>query len=140
MGRLWKGKLSENNVPLSLPDPSSQQYPLTPLNVLDLFLTAFCIITLLLVFLNPCGASSKRKPSHVSLERNHEPSSQAKKSSTPFSSSCETPSSSGASARSYGGKFYALLTDIVLIVLQIRPLTLSPATAHRPHPGARGGV
>ncbi|KAJ9097695.1 hypothetical protein QFC21_004732 [Naganishia friedmannii] len=38
-----------------------KQYPLTPLNVLDLFLTAFCIITLLLVFLNPCGASSKRE-------------------------------------------------------------------------------
>ncbi|KAJ9110357.1 hypothetical protein QFC20_002954 [Naganishia adeliensis] len=38
-----------------------KQYPLTPLNVLDLFLTAFCIITLLVVFLNPCGAGSKRE-------------------------------------------------------------------------------
>ena len=29
--------------------------------MLDLFLTAFCIITLIVVFLNPCGAGSKRE-------------------------------------------------------------------------------
>lgn len=37
----------------------TQEYPMTPLNIADLFLTAFCILTLLLVFLNPCGSTTK---------------------------------------------------------------------------------
>jgi hypothetical protein len=41
--------------------------------VLDLFLTAFCIITLIVVFLNPCGASSKREHSKALKEASSVP-------------------------------------------------------------------
>ena len=65
MGRVWQGERSptrsNSQESSSHIPPLLQQYPLTPLNVLDLFLTAFCIITLIVVFLNPCGAGSKRE-------------------------------------------------------------------------------
>lgn len=71
MDWLWEGDSSRGKdyidtllggLTLDIPfAPSSQEYPLTPLNILDLVLTLFCVITLLLVFLNPCGSGSKRE-------------------------------------------------------------------------------
>ncbi len=38
-------------------DGFPQQYPMTALNIVDLLLTAFCVITLVVVFVSSCGGS-----------------------------------------------------------------------------------
>lgn len=64
MDRIRKGKtrrqiLNQFSKVRLTTDVLDQEYPLTPLNILDLVLTLFCVVTLLLVFLNPCGSGSK---------------------------------------------------------------------------------
>lgn len=37
-----------------------QKYPMTLLNVVDLLLVLFCVITLIFVFASPCGEGTRR--------------------------------------------------------------------------------
>lgn len=55
LGRLWKGKTKRRG------HDQRQKYPMTLLNTLDLLLVAFCAITLILVFVNPCGEGTRRE-------------------------------------------------------------------------------
>lgn len=38
-----------------------QKYPMTLLNLLDLGLVLFCVVTLILVFANPCAEGTTRR-------------------------------------------------------------------------------
>ncbi|KIR51176.1 hypothetical protein I315_06359 [Cryptococcus gattii Ru294] len=40
---------------------NGRKYPMTPLNIIDLTLVFFCTLTLILVFLNPCGSGTRNE-------------------------------------------------------------------------------